>query len=558
MTTPTRLLSALLAVLTLTAALSAQSFSARKRAFEEKFASKDHNTRVAAIKEISTHGHPETVRFLLDVNRRVTDSVTEARANWAEATLARTTARREVARLQSLVQQGKIGKRKLERAQATLKAAEAVHKKYKDTIDRDSKIGVTIRRGIGWALSNCDDQQKRNAERAIKSAYRKARSASDRVDLLRVMVWSDVDTLFSIVVEETKHREAPTRVAALRAIEERGGRMALRPAIACMKDPSWQVRAQAIRMLRLVGGAEAAKALCNALENEEGRLVTDAVNGLRKLTGQNFHDNVHLWREWLDKHGGELPKPTEVANAAPVGKPAVADGGGRRGGRGRGGRANRGGHKGGGGTGFYGIDTKSKHIVYVIDYSGSMAGPLGGNGRMRGGGGGGPRAGREPAKIGGKRKVDGVATELLKSIDSLPKDGTFNVVLFESGVTVWKDKMVPATQANKAAIRKWVLARGPGGATDLFGGVERGFKFAGRGTFDKYYRSAVDTIFLLSDGSPSAGRIQATGEIIAEVKKINDLKRISLHCVGLGRGINARFLRRLAEENDGEFVHVTR
>jgi hypothetical protein len=281
------------------------------------------------------------------------------------------------------------------------------------------------------------------------------------------------------------------------------------------------------------------------------------MSALKKLTGQNFHDNVHLWRDWLAKNGDQLPEPTESENAAPE-RPAVAEGGGR--GRGRGRPRNgggSGGQKAGHGTGFYGINTTSKHIVYVIDYSGSMSAPLAG-GRRGGGGGGGMQGGSGPAKIGGKRKVDGVATELLKSIDSLPKDGTFNVVLFNSGVVLWRKKMQKADRANKDAIRKWVLSRGPAGSTDLFGGVEQGFKFAGRGSFDKYYRSVVDTIFLLSDGSPTAGRIQATGQILREVRAMNDLRRIALHCVGLGRSINVRFLSRLARENDGEFVHITR
>jgi hypothetical protein len=354
------------------------------------------------------------------------------------------------------------------------------------------------------------------------------------------MVWVDVPEMVEILGRETRHREAPTRVAALRAIEERGGLRALRPAVACLKDESWQVRAQAIRILRKVGGNEAAKALCNALEGEDGRLVTDAVTALRKLTGQNFHDNVHLWREWLDKNGDALAQPTEIANAPPLPKkrPAAVKRGARQ-------------HAG---TGFYGINTRSKHIVYVIDFSGSMRGllapPRGRRGPVQ--------TDTSPAKVGGKRKVDGVVTELLKSIDALPKDGTFNVILFETGVTVWSDKMVKANQKSKKAIRQWVLERGPLGATDLFGGLEKSFGFAGRGSFDRHYASAVDTIFLLSDGSPTAGRIQATAEILREIRALNDLRRIALHCVGLGRAINAGFLRRLAEENDGEFVHVTK
>ena len=132
------------------------------------------------------------------------------------------------------------------------------------------------------------------------------------------------------------------------------------------------------------------------------------------------------------------------------------------------------------------------------------------------------------------------------------------VVLFNTGVVTWQKKMMPAIRVNKDAIHKWVLERGPGGATNLFEGLERGFGFAGRGSFDKHYKSAVDTIFLLSDGSPTAGRVRATGAILREIGAINDLRRIAVHTVGLGRQLNVAFLRRLARENAGDFVHVTR
>lgn len=528
---------ALLALALCGASVSAQSFAQQKDAFETGFASNDQKVRTKAIEDISTHAHPETVRYLLTVIRDVTDKLTEARSTWAEATVKRGSLRREESRLRQLLTSGRIGRKQWERAKAELAAVEAQCKEHRRIIELDSGIGVTLRKAVGWTVSRCSEAHKRSAISAVTTAYRRAKEIEDKADVLRIMVWVDLPEMVAAVERETRHREAPTRVAALRAIEERGGLRALRPAVARLKDDSWQVRAQAIRILRKVGGSEAAESLCDALEGEDGRLVTDAVSALRKITGQNFHDNVHLWREWIGKNGDALAQPTEIANAPPLPKKRAPVA--KRGAR----------HQAG--TGFYGINTRSKHIVYVIDFSGSMSGPLGGRGP------GGP-GGNGPAKVGGTRKVDGAVTELLKSIDSLPKGGTFNVILFESGVTIWKDKMVPANQKSKKAIRQWLLEKGPLGATDLFGGLEKGFGFAGRGSFDRHYQSAVDTIFLLSDGSPSAGRIQATEDILREIRALNDLRRIAVHCVGLGRAINAGFLRRLAGENDGEFVHVTK
>mgnify|MGYP001954691227 CR=1 FL=1 len=33
----------------------------------------------------------------------------------------------------------------------------------------------------------------------------------------------------------------------------------------------------------------------------------------------------------------------------------------------------------------------------------------------------------------------------------------------------------------------------------------------------------------------------------------NTLKDVIVHCIGIGKGVNARFMKQLAEENGGEF-----
>jgi hypothetical protein len=350
------------------------------------------------------------------------------------------------------------------------------------------------------------------------------------------MIWVDHKDLQAEVLAATSDTFEPIRVAALEALEDRGGLRALGPALSAMADSVWQVRASAIRILRKVGGVKAVEALIRAIEVEDGRLATDALQALREITAKDFHDNVHLWREWLAKDGSQLPEPTNDTNAPPVevpkppkGERAVA-------------KAK--------GTGFYGLDSKTKHPVFVIDYSGSMAGTISGKTPPEG-------QSSAPPKIGGPRRVDGVATELTRYIETLPKDGTFNIVLFDHRIVTWKDKMQPATLENKEAAKAWIMERGPEGSTDLFGGLEKAFDFAGRGTFDKHYGVGLDTIFLLSDGSPTAGRLQKEDEILAAVRELNQLKRISIHCVGLGRNLNARLLQRLAQENDGGFAHIT-
>ena len=66
------------------------------------------------------------------------------------------------------------------------------------------------------------------------------------------------------------------------------------------------------------------------------------------------------------------------------------------------------------------------------------------------------------------------------------------------------------------------------------------------------HQKGVDTIFLLSDGMPGDGKWVLERDILREVRGINELKRITIHCVSLGRP--STLLKSLAAENGGRYV----
>lgn len=530
---------ACLAPLSPAGAQETAGFGALRAELERTLKGYDLNEREGAIAQFARAGGIEAVRQLLrslDSNGR---EILQLRTQLARQATATAEAQAEVNRVRGLVNAKRAGERTLALRTEELEQATALQKQTTERLGVEEATSSILRKAVGWAIALCEGRDLDAAAGLVRQAYQRSRDVADRAGHLKTMVWVDHPALQGEVAGATRDAFEPIRVAALEALEERGGLRALEPALAAMQDPVWQVRAAAIRVLRTVGGRKACAALVKALELEDGRLATDAMLALRQLTGRNFHDNPHLWRNWLEQEGGHLQEPTDTANAPPVKQPEAP------GGRGEAAAAGR------KGTGFYGINSKTKHPVFVIDYSGSMGATISGQALPEGTSSG-------PAKIGGPRRVDGVATELVRFIESLPKDGTFNIVLFDHRIFQWRDKMQPATRENKDAARSWLLERGPEGATDLFGGIEKAFEFAGRGSFDKHYAVGMDTIFLLSDGSPTAGRVQNTDEILSEVRKLNNLKRISIHCVALGRQLNARFLRQLAEENDGEFTQITR
>jgi Mg-chelatase subunit ChlD len=185
-------------------------------------------------------------------------------------------------------------------------------------------------------------------------------------------------------------------------------------------------------------------------------------------------------------------------------------------------------------TTFYGIQTRSKRILYILDVSGSMSDPR--------------------ARSGDKLPIDVAKEELTQSIRSLPEDAVFNIVFFNHEVAAWKEKPVKADKAGKTEASAWIAARAPAGATNIFDALERGFRLAGRGTHDKQYAVAVDTIFFLSDGQANRGRLVEPAQIVAEVRRLNSEQKLKIHAVGIGKGHDPALMRALAEISGGTYV----
>ena len=92
------------------------------------------------------------------------------------------------------------------------------------------------------------------------------------------------------------------------------------------------------------------------------------------------------------------------------------------------------------------------------------------------------------------------------------------------------------------------------GGTDLYGGVMRALKI-----------NNVDTIVLLSDGMPSAGKVTDPTQILSMIQQLNTYKGIRIHTIYLSGsssarstlGGAARFLKALADQNNGSFSLIT-
>ncbi|MCU0724297.1 MAG: VWA domain-containing protein, partial [Planctomycetes bacterium] len=119
----------------------------------------------------------------------------------------------------------------------------------------------------------------------------------------------------------------------------------------------------------------------------------------------------------------------------------------------------------------------------------------------------------------------------------------------------WKPAMVEAKGGARKQAVEFVEAMVADGNTNIYDALKLAFTYAGMGARDKHYDIGADTIFFLSDGQPNRGAVTATAAILAEVARWNELKRVKIHAVGVGKDHDAAFMRSLAESSGGTYVN---
>jgi len=427
-------------------------------------------------------------------------------------------------------------------------------------VESDEQAITVLRRGLGGLLAALPPEERAVAATPFVRRLRSARKLGAKCTLIETLGHLKEPSVRDALCAQTKSRDPEARIAAIDALGRHGDGSAIGALARCIGDAFWQVRAAAVQAIRAIGGKAAVEALIVALARAEGRIGEDLVAALSALTGENFRDNTVLWRKWWKGHKASYVGPT-VAKGAGEAEPSVpgpsvsgSDRAGTAAAKGSGqpakkqppGKAQNWRDRTGG-TAFYGIESRSKCLVYILDISGSMLSPLG----ARGAG----QTGRRPRGGIGDRKVDQALTELRSSLTALPPDATFNLVFYHHEVTVWSKGQVKATPANRKKAIDWAESQVATGATNIFDALERAFGLAGRGTFDRHYAVAADTFYLLSDGRATTGRFRQGSDMRREVARLNRFRKVKIHTVALGGGADVEFMHGLAQDTGGSFVH---
>jgi hypothetical protein len=178
-----------------------------------------------------------------------------------------------------------------------------------------------------------------------------------------------------------------------------------------------------------------------------------------------------------------------------------------------------------------------------------------------------------------RTRIDVAKKEIINTIYVLRPIVHFSVIWYESTPTPWRQELVPATWINKLDAIQTADKIAPSGGTNIWDAVEMALKMLeiaqaksavnpialDRKANYATSTNGVDTMFLMTDGRPNTGRINTTDDILSELKKVNRLRKVTVHTICVGDvppggatqdSPDPAFLKKIADQNNGEFVHI--
>lgn len=280
-----------------------------------------------------------------------------------------------------------------------------------------------------------------------------------------------------------------------------------------LEDSSWRVRAEALQQVGNLRRKESIPLLLERMDRETGRLQRDVSSVLRLVTGLDHGTKSARWKAWWDAEGESFQLPTyETALAA---------------------ERERNKRRGEGATQatFYGLEVVSDRVTFVLDHSGSMNAKAGSDGRSRSDASTGPT------------RLDVAKQELGKALNGLADEVLFNLVFFESRVSPWRDEMIETSQKTRKAAIEFTNEQRASGGTNIYDAL-----------LAAYDDPRIDTIYLLTDGSPTAGSVIEPAEIRERIRRLNRSRKVQINCISIGT--KSPFLQGLANDTGGKYTEA--
>ncbi len=268
-------------------------------------------------------------------------------------------------------------------------------------------------------------------------------------------------------------------------------------AVDYLQHPKWQLRHAGLAALRT--SKDAVPVILDALAAHDLRFRNAACETLVGLTGTKLPPDPAVWTDWWKANAGDF-----ISGQYDPGAPKELAGPRR--------------------TTFYDVPVVSSRVLFLIDRSGSM---------------------RENGRF------DAAKKELKRLFDELPDGARANILFFGGTCSSW----VRTTRALDAQARRdaaeFVERQGYESGTDLYAALEKALTLVGSPETGLLRDDGPDTIFVLSDGIATVGRL-VDDELVARViaRRARYLRPI-LHTISLSS--DARSLKLLSDLTGGEY-----
>ena len=241
---------------------------------------------------------------------------------------------------------------------------------------------------------------------------------------------------------------------------------------------------------------DSVEALLALLPRIDGEVRGDVVRYLEEISHEHFDCDAKAWQTWWTEHSKGFKFPEHAV--ATSGNIAIPQGG----------------------SSYYGLPLYARRVVFVIDISGSMAGP----------------------------RLAMAQRELTSVVCGLPEDASLGLVAFSTQVLPWRKDLAIATPANKQDACRFINRLLASGRTATYDALEVAFHYD------------TEAIYLLSDGDPNHGKVVNPAGIIVAISGPNRGRRISIYTIGIApgaaEGANELFMKTLAEKNFGLYKRV--
>jgi hypothetical protein len=300
--------------------------------------------------------------------------------------------------------------------------------------------------------------------------------------------------------------DEPLRNTALELLAGLGQKH-LATIVAALDNPLWSTRLTALHALEKLAVPASVGEIVARFPDQTGRMRVEFGKTLFHMTGQTFGPRHQPWRAWWEKEGksgfkipsaSALKLAQEELEIARLKETTDAR--------------------------FFGIRIISERVIFIIDVSGSMDELT----RSR------------YVNQKGLPRITKAKEELLASLDALNPKSFFNIVPFSGGAYSWRPRMEAWSPETLASAREFVSKLGAGGGTNLIDAM-----------FMALSDPEVDTIFVLSDGEPTAGPITDPKSIRRAVGLTNRSRGVVIHSIAIGTSL--KILEWLAEDSGGSY-----